>query len=135
MAKVLNLSHVQQHLYYAGFPDITRQKGESASKNRSPILIVNGVRVGVKMSNPDSKGKWTINFHCHGKLDESGIDAYLIVLTDVPSSSHPLYLVIPAPQEVKGLTFSFSSLVKRWRDNIEAWGLLKDLAENRQSAA
>lgn len=135
MAKVINLSHAQQRLRSVGFTDVIRAKYNTPSKNRSPILIVNGLRVAVKISNPSPSGKWSVNFHCHGKLDEKRIDAYLIVLTDIPSSTFPLYLVLPAPQGVTGLLFSFSSLVKKWRDNIEAWGLLKDLIESKETAA
>ena len=131
MQKSLDLSKVRAKLSNAGFVSISKAKG------RESLLIIDGLRVEVKQSSLSSGKWWKINLHRHGILDESDVDAYLLLLNGVPgvAGGMSLYLIIPAPQNVKGLAISFSSLMRQWRDNIEAWKLLKDLIESRSSAA
>ena len=131
MQKSLDLSKDRAKLSNAGFVSISKAKG------RESLLLIDGLRVEVKQSSLSSGKWWKINLHRHGVLDESDVDAYLLLLNGVPGvvGGMALYLVIPAPQNVKGLAISFSSLMRQWRDNIEAWKLLKDLIESRSSAA
>jgi hypothetical protein len=141
MSKSLDLSKIRYHLKNAGFVEIGPANGkpmpinEKGVKGRPMIISIDGVVVSVKQAN-FSKGLWKFNFHSHGKMDESGIDAYLLLLNGVEGyDGLPLYLILPSPIGVKGIWISFSSLMRKYRDNIEAWGLLKDLIEKRQSAA
>lgn len=130
MQKSLDLSKVRAKLSSAGFVSISKAKG------RESVLIIDGLRVEVKQCSLSSGKWWKINLHRHGILDESTVDAYLLLLNGVPGcGAMALYIVIPAPQNVKGLAISFSSLLGKWRDNIEAWGLLKDMIESRFDAA
>jgi len=131
MQKSLDLSKVRAKLSSAGFVSISKAKG------RESVLIIDGLRVEVKQSSLSSGKWWKVNLHRHGVLDESDVDAYLLLLNGVPgvAGGMSLYLIIPAPQNVKGLAISFSSLMRQWRDNIEAWKLLKDLIESRSTAA
>jgi carboxypeptidase C (cathepsin A) len=129
MQKSLDLSKIRYHLKNAGFSEIKSAKG------RPSVLIVDGVRVAVKQANL-SNNLWKFNFHVHNELNESDLDAYLLLLNGVPGcGAMALYLILPAPIGVKGIWISFSSLMRKYRDNIEAWKLLKDLIESRQSAA
>jgi hypothetical protein len=111
---------LRDKLYHLGFTSITRAPG------RSQALIVDGRRVEVKISHPSSSGRWNVNIHRRGVVDESAAHAYIFILTDVPGNgSQPLYLVFPAPVEVSGFKFTFSSLTRIHAGRIDAWERLR----------
>lgn len=122
-----NYNKVRLKLYGMGFESVRREK--KRHKNRFSI-IVNGVNVEVKIARANRQGKWKVNIHRHGLVDETGVDAYLIILRDVPGNGlMPLYLVFSAPVSTQTFEFSFSSLMRQYKQNIDAWDTLREIAK------
>ena len=112
--------------------DFTKVK---ATPGRSSSLSVDGVTVEIKTAS-GSGGKWRVNLHRHGKLDESGVDAYIIQLLNVPGAGRtPTYLTFPAPLGRKTFAFTVSSLMKLYGSRVEDWDLLRAIAKSRSVAA
>ena len=64
------------------------------------------------------------------QLREASVDFYVIRLVgdDLPK----VYVVLPAPLRVKQLQITFRQLLTKYRDNINAWYLIRD-AERRKA--
>lgn len=125
------LRKIYTRLYNAGFESIKLAPGRPGPGGGPDTLLVDGARVEVKTAAArDSRGRWLINLHRHGELDETDVDAYLILLSGVPDRGPmSLYIVLPAPQRVKLLAFSVSSLMRLYAGNIEDWETLKAIAK------
>jgi len=112
-------------LYNEGFTGISR-----SADRRSSVLTVNGASVELKIACADSNGKWLINIHHHGKIDEKGVDAYLLMLVGVPGNgAMPVYLIIAAPVCRSCYRFSFSSLIRLYSAHIEDWPTLEGICK------
>jgi hypothetical protein len=124
---------IRDKLYGAGFASVRSSKG------RDSTLIVDGANVSVKIASPSAAGKWKVNIHRHGVLDESGVDAYLICLHGVPGNGvMPIYLILPAPVNRSCYAFTTSSLIRIYAGNVEDWETLREIVErvkNRTEAA
>ena len=110
--------------------DALRKRGFKSIRApyRSPFdLVVDGARVEVKCARSTSKGRWVVNFHRHGILDESKVDAYIVRLMDVPSSLFPIHLVFKAPTGTLSVGYTFRSLVTDYASSVENWKLLRSI--------
>jgi hypothetical protein len=117
-----SLTRLRDRLYRYAFTSIL------IPNVRQNTLLLDGVRVGVKIAS-GKNGKWKINLHCHGRLDESSLDAYLFVLNNVPGNARePLYLLFPAPQGTTTFDFTFASLTRLYSANIDDWDLIHSLS-------
>lgn len=120
------LSRIRDRLYYEGFSNI------SCAPGRTRALIVDGARVEIRCAAMGADGKWRVNIHRHGEVDERGVDAYLFMLLNVPgNASLPLYVVLRAPVERLAYQFSFSSLMRRYKGAIEDWKTLSSICRER----
>lgn len=123
------LSKARDKLYSVNFSSVY------ISSERSNGLIIDGARVEVKFASSSADGRWHINIHRHGAVDESGVDAYLFVLRGVPGNTRmPLYLVFRAPLERATMAFSFSSLLHVYQENCDGWDILREVIKRRQKA-
>jgi hypothetical protein len=121
---------LRDKLYHLNFTSITRAPG------RSQALIINGLRVEVKLSTPSALGQWKVNIHRRGVVDETGVDAYIFILSEIPGNgSQPLYLVFPAPLDVTGMKFTFFSLTRIHSARIDAWETLRPKGKKTRSHA
>ena len=88
-------------------------------------LLVNGIRVEVKRCTPSRRMRWEVNIHRHGKVNEGSVDVYIFCLDKIPGNGKmPVYLLLKAPLGTPRIAFSFSSLVRKYRDAIDNWSLL-----------
>jgi len=90
-------------------------------------LLVGSKQVEVKAARFGADNSWRINLHRHGTLDESSVDAYVIVLSDIPGSGPmSLFLVIPAPCETPTLNISVPTLIRKYAKYVDNWDCLKE---------
>lgn len=106
---------------------ILRQQGFKVKKmphfKSGYDLLLNGkIRVEVKTSMGRSKSlSWGINFHRHGKTDESRVDLYIVRLHGVPGCKHALHMLMRAPINRPTIVFSVKSILSRYAANVTAW--------------
>jgi hypothetical protein len=124
------ISRIRMRLQRENFKSINPAKG------RSDTLNIDGALVDVKLAKPMKSGKWMVNIHRHGELDESGVDAYLILLSGVPGNdSMLLYLVLPAPVNRPVFAFSTSSLIRIYNGAVDDWETLRRIAKRASKNA
>ena len=80
-------------------------------------LLVDGKRIEVKASirlagKNHCTGTWLFNLHRHNKLDESGVDYYILALSELPGMKQSMYLLVPAPIGKKLIVISIFSLIR-----------------------
>lgn len=88
------------------------------------LLVDDKHRVEVKCSscsNKDVRPTWIVNFHRHGKLDESNVDFYIVRLEDVPFSKQSIHLLFFAPIKRPTIRFTFRSLIYLYGNNAKAF--------------
>jgi hypothetical protein len=98
------------------------------------LLVEKTTRVEIKTARRGSGGTWRVNVHRHGRLQESGVDAYIFLLEDVPLTDgdpEPVYLVFPAPVRRSNYQFSLRSLLKKYHFNANNWTLLRIVCDQR----
>ena len=81
------------------------------------ILVDGKIRVEVKTcSSVMKKGTphWFFNIHRHGKLNESGVDAYVLRMENVPYSKYAMHLLFLAPLGKKSVLISARSLMNQY---------------------
>ena len=88
-------------------------------------ILAGDKRVEVKIARPNNTWTWFTNLHHGGKLSESEVDVYLIILTGIPGcGSMPLYLLFPAPVKRYTIKFTFTSLLRVYHRYVDNWGIL-----------
>jgi hypothetical protein len=94
---------------------------------KSPFdLLADGKRIEVKTATKRrTTFEWLVNFHRHGKLKESGVDAYVILL-DMRhlGKKKPLILICPAPVGRLTRVYSIHSLLTKDHWQIENWSAI-----------
>lgn len=77
------------------------------------MMINNAYRAEIKTarSHDPYNPVWAINFHRHGKLDESNVDLYIIRLDGVSFMTAGIYLLFRAPVGIKTLRLTARSLL------------------------
>jgi hypothetical protein len=89
------------------------------------LLLDDHLRIEVKYGRPDSAWRWPINFHHAGQVQDSKCDFYVVLLDGIPGNKKmPVYLVIPSPIETPTISFSFSSLVRRYAEYVDNFAIL-----------
>jgi len=88
-------------------------------------LLVNGKRVEVKVARKNERFLWHLNIHRHGKLDESNVDVYAILLDlRQVGKKKPLLLLRPAPIGAATIAYSIDTLLTIHNSQIANFGLL-----------
>jgi len=68
---------------------------------------------------------WTITIKRHGRLNEQGVNFYIIYLTGC-NDLRPVYLVCPAPIRRKQFSITLRQLLMNYRANVNAWHLIRE---------
>jgi hypothetical protein len=84
-------------------------------------LLVGDKRVEVKYARPSSQWRWCISIHRGGKLNETSVDVYVIVLDGIPGTDRPMYIILSAPVSRLTFEFSFGSLVRFYSQYVDNW--------------
>jgi len=89
-------------------------------------LLVNDVkRIEAKIARPNERWEWFVNVHHGGKLNETNVDCYLFILTQIPGmKAMPLYLLFASPVERLTFKFSFASLLRKYHKAIDDWDVV-----------
>jgi hypothetical protein len=97
--------------------------------SRFDVLTDSGLKIEVKTASLGSRrGRdcWRANFHRHGKLKESGVDFYILVLDENDLFSCRIFVVIPAPIGSSTICITARTLVNRFAANINNWSLIAE---------
>lgn len=99
------------------------------------IVTRKGVRCEVKFATYNKRSReWKVNIHRWKKMTESECDFYVIALgTKSNVGWTRIYLVIPSPVKRKVLQFSWRTLLRKWHHAIDAWQLILDEENGRES--
>jgi hypothetical protein len=95
--------------------------------SRFDVLTDSGLTIEVKTASLGSRrGRdcWRANFHRHGKLKESGVDFYILVLDESELFSCRIFVVIPAPIGSSTMCITARTLLNRFAANINNWLLI-----------
>jgi hypothetical protein len=94
---------------------LLQKGGRKVSRNGyvSPCdFIIDGRHVELKSAEPSKKLRWFFNIHRHGKIDEIGVDWYILRFEGIPGVSYALHALVKAPIGLYALRLSFRALIK-----------------------
>jgi hypothetical protein len=103
------------------------------------IITAGSQRIEVKSAEFKSRRKcWVVSIARVGKMKEDAVDHYVFVLSGHPAlgfrrKDKRLYLIVKSPVRMKQIVVTMHRLLTRWRDNINAWGLIIDEERRRKS--
>ncbi len=110
--------NVVNWLRLKGFPD-----ARSMNYDSHYDIYVNDKRVEVKVAKAQKDRQnhsvWRFNIHRHGVLKETGVDAYILRLEDVPEFTYAIHLILPAPLGVMSVSITMRNLITRYAKYFE----------------